>query len=222
MLANNIYCWGPLQREYLDRFSSKQTKFIISGNTAYKTASYTKTKYSVPPKDFVLTIVSANYFDKTQYNVLDFLGRISLPKNWSIRVRAHPAEDFLNLAIESSKYNIQIFDNNQTVEECINQTDLFLVVDSNFVFDAINCGKPTVFYAAEKNHSDLPKLFEIHSNARMIQTEADLEGLLLRMINYEKIYEESNFESLRAFFKEYCSDFGESAARRIYNDVVAE
>ena len=222
VLANKVYCWGNIHRDYLRNFSSKDVKFIITGNTAYDRHIENNNIINEGRKNFVLTFVSANYSDLAQYKVVEFLGRINLPNYWSIRLRAHPAEDYVNLAIASKSNNLQVFDKSQTVEECINQTDLFIVIDSNFVFDALSFGKPTIFYASDSDHSDLPKLFEVYSNAVMIRNEIEMEKLLNRMKSLTAIYEESNYTELSLFYRQYCEDFGESAARKIYRDINAE
>lgn len=214
VIADKIYCWGTIHTQLFSEFSNKKTEYIITGSIA--SAKKEPKQHAVVKNK--ITFISQNFTD-TQYIVIDKLGTITQQlanANIEIYVKAHPADDYKKLKNACLKNNLKLFGENITLDQCVHETYVFLVISSTFVFDALGYNIPVIFFNTETGQEDLAYLFKNKGNAIVVHDEIEfLKTVTDKTLTANRF----NLADMRKFYLQYIDDFGVDAAKNLVDNI---
>ena len=232
VIARTVFCWGRFHEQFFRPYNDPSVQYVITGNPAFRDASDTPEKSGSAavtsrlqhPRQRVVTCVSQNFSDQAQYAMISSFCRCvaELGDDWLGVVKAHPADKTEQLHALLRDYpGVVLLDKSVSLEEVMQVTDLFMVVNSNVAFDAVLAGKPVFFWHIDEERSGLAGIFSAEAGAVMVKNETELTGLLRRCSD-KGIDREIHAGSLASFAGAFCAHTGVAAARLTRQYLISD
>jgi len=232
VIARSVFCWGSYHEQFFRDYNNPSVRYMITGNPAFRDQRAHAARSGdagifsrkLRTQQRVITCVSQNFSDEAQYRMISAFCRCmtALGNDWLGVVRAHPADNMIHLSSLLKDYpTVLLSDKSVPLEQVLEDTDLFMVVNSNVAFDAVLAGKPVFFWHIDEERAGLARIFSREAGALVVKTEAELTALLSRCTAHS-IDAEIHGGSLAAFAEAFCAYTGEKAAGVTYKFLVSD
>ncbi len=231
VIARTVYCWGSYQEHFFRAYNDPSVRYVITGNPAFRNnpepspaAGSNVLAGRLKNGQKVITCVSQNFSDQAQYGMIrSFCSTVSQGgTNWLGVVKAHPADQTDRLQRLLEPYpGIVLLGKETPLEQVLEVTDLFMVVNSNLAFDAVLSGKPVFFWHLDEERAGLARIFREEAGAVVLNNEHELAALLQRCTE-QGIGQQIHAASLAAFAASFCAYSGGEAARLTRQTLISD